>query len=188
MVPSSIPELCRSKRLSLRHPRLGDREELLDLRRTSWDFLRPWEPRRRGIDPCGRDWFRSYYESAQQSNTERLLLIHRTEECILGSISLNEIVRGSFRSAYLGYWIGEPHARHGYMTEGLQLALRHAFRRLRLHRLEANVCPENEPSLALLQRVGFRREGYSPRYLKIAGRWRDHERWAILAEEWPRPR
>lgn len=70
------------------------------------------------------------------------------------------------------------------MTEAMQLMLRYAFERLRLHRIEANVQPENSPSLALVKRAGFIREGYSRRYLKVCGRWRDHERWAILAEDW----
>ena len=70
------------------------------------------------------------------------------------------------------------------MSEGLGLLLRLAFRRLRLHRLEANIQPGNAQSIALVRRAGFRREGLSPRYLKIGGRWRDHERWAITVEEW----
>jgi ribosomal-protein-alanine N-acetyltransferase len=99
---------------------------------------------------------------------------------------LNEIVRGPAQSAYLGYWIGAPYAKQGYLTEALPLALSHAFHALGLHRVEANIMPTNRPSLALVKRAGFRREGYSPRYLKIAGRWRDHERWALLAEDWQR--
>src|SRR5439155_18144352 len=82
------------------------------------------------------------------------------------------------------YWIGAPFARQGYMTEGLPLAIEYGFRRLSLHRIEANIQPRNVASIALVKRVGFRREGCSRRYLKIAGRWRDHERWAILAEDW----
>jgi [ribosomal protein S5]-alanine N-acetyltransferase len=74
------------------------------------------------------------------------------------------------------------------MTEALPLALRHAFQTLELHRVEANIMPTNRSSLALVTRANFRREGYSPRYLKIAGRWRDHERWALLAEDWQRAR
>lgn len=92
-----------------------------------------------------------------------------------------------FQSGYLAYYIGASHAGQGYMTEALQLMLRTAFRTLRLHRVEANIQPGNRASIALVERAGFRREGYSRRYLKIARRWRDHERWALLAEEW-RPR
>jgi [ribosomal protein S5]-alanine N-acetyltransferase len=93
-------------------------------------------------------------------------------------------VRGPSQSAFLGYWIGAPYARQGYMTEALQLALRHAFGVLKLHRVEANIMPANRASIALVKRAGFRREGYSPRYLKIAGHWADHERWALAAEDW----
>ena len=99
-------------------------------------------------------------------------------------INLSEIVRGNFRSAYLGYYAFVPHAGRGHMTEGLALALRWAFRELHLHRVEANIQPGNAASRALVRRLGFRREGFSPRYLKIAGRWRDHERWALVAEDW----
>lgn len=105
-----------------------------------------------------------------------------------GKINLNEIVRGPAQSAYLGYWIGAPYAKQGYMTEALPLALSHAFQVLGLHRVEVNIMPMNRPSLALVRRAGFHREGDSPRYLKIAGRWSDHERWALLAEDWQRAR
>ena len=95
---------------------------------------------------------------------------------------VSEIVRGNFRSAYLGYYAFAPHQDQGLMTEGLRLVIADAFGRLRLHRLEANVQPGNKASRRLVRRLGFRREGYSPRYLKIRGRWRDHERWALLAD------
>jgi ribosomal-protein-alanine N-acetyltransferase len=107
---------------------------------------------------------------------------------LAGVINLSEIVRGAFRSAYLGYYAFVPHAGRGYMTEGLALALRWIFGTLRLHRVEANIQPGNAASRALVRRLGFRREGFSPRYLKIAGRWRDHERWALVAEDWRRHR
>ena len=80
--------------------------------------------------------------------------------------------------------LGEEFSRQGYTTEALQLMLRHAFVKLKLHRVEANIQPENAASIALVKRAGFVKEGYSRRYLKICGRWRDHERWAILIEDW----
>ena len=103
---------------------------------------------------------------------------------LAGVININEIVRGAFCSGYLGYYAFVPHNGHGYMTRGLIAVLAEAFVRHRLHRLEANIQPDNQASRQLVQRCGFRLEGFSPRYLKLAGRWRDHERWAITAEEW----
>jgi ribosomal-protein-alanine N-acetyltransferase len=114
----------------------------------------------------------------------RLLVCRRADGVILGVVNVSEIVRGALRSAYLGYYAFEPHAGAGYLTEGLGLVLRHAFRRLGLHRLEANIQPANTPSRRLARRLGFRKEGFSPRYLKVGGRWRDHERWAIVREDW----
>jgi len=103
---------------------------------------------------------------------------------IAGVINISEIVRGPFCSAYLGYYAFVPHNGHGYMTRGVASVLSEAFRVHGLHRLEANIQPENQASRALAQRLGFRLEGLSPRYLKVAGRWRDHERWAMTLEDW----
>jgi ribosomal-protein-alanine N-acetyltransferase len=100
--------------------------------------------------------------------------------------ALSQIFRGNLKSAYVGYWIGAMFSRQGYMTEALGLLLSFAFGSLRLHRIEANIQPENAPSKALVTRIGFRKEGFSPRYLKLAGRWKDHERWAICREDWAR--
>jgi [ribosomal protein S5]-alanine N-acetyltransferase len=105
---------------------------------------------------------------------------------IVGVFNISQIVYGRLRTAYLGYYVLEPFAGQGYMHDGLALVLRFAFGPLGLHRLEANIQPENESSIALVKRAGFRLEGYSPRYVKVAGRWWDHERWAILAEDLPR--
>ena len=103
---------------------------------------------------------------------------------LAGVININEIVRGLFCSGYLGYYAFVPHNRRGYMAKGLRAVLKDAFRSQRLHRLEANIQPDNEASRQLVRRCGFQLEGFSPRYLKIAGRWRDHERWAITMEDW----
>ena len=103
---------------------------------------------------------------------------------LVGVANLSEIVMGSFRSAYLGYYAFVPHAGRGLMKDGLAQVITHAFRAVKLHRLEANIQPRNLRSKALVRTLGFRREGFSPRYLKIGGRWCDHERWAILCEDW----
>jgi [ribosomal protein S5]-alanine N-acetyltransferase len=101
---------------------------------------------------------------------------------LVGMVNVSEIVRGALRSAYLGYCAFAPHQRQGLMCEGLRLAIARCFGPLRLHRIEANIQPRNKASRSLVRKLGFRREGYSPRYLKIRGRWRDHERWALLAD------
>ena len=101
---------------------------------------------------------------------------------LVGVVNLSGIVLGRFRSAYLGYY-GMAGAGRGLMTQAVQLATEHAFGTMELHRLEANIQPGNVRSLALVRRLGFRREGFSPRYLHIGGAWRDHERWALLADD-----
>lgn len=110
-------------------------------------------------------------------------LVCTAEGDLAGVINISEIVRGKFQSGYLGFYAFEPHAGHGIMRAGMALVVTQAFRRRRLHRLEANIQPDNERSIALMKGLGFRLEGRSPRYLKIVGRWRDHERWALTAED-----
>ena len=103
---------------------------------------------------------------------------------LAGVINISEIVRGAFRSGYLGYYAFMPHHRQGHMRSGLSAVLREAFQTHGLHRVEANIQPHNIASRRLVRRLGFRREGFSPRYLKVCGRWRDHERWALTVEDW----
>ncbi|MAF65050.1 MAG: RimJ/RimL family protein N-acetyltransferase [Planctomycetes bacterium] len=177
--------MVRGDSVLLRRPIPADRDEFVALRRASANFLRPWEPRpARGVDPLGSPAFAAYLEGSRCERRERLLLCEAAGGAIVGGINLNEIARGPFESAALGYWIGAPFARRGYMSAGLVLALHHAFEGLGLHRVEANIRPENEASLALVRRAGFRCEGFSPRYLEIDGTWRDHGRWALLVEDW----
>ena len=133
------------------------------------------------LTPAG---FRSQIDREQRPNRACHAIVDRATRELVGVINLNEIVRGHFQSAYVGYYAFEPLAGRGLMSEGLGLVLRRAFGPLELHRVEANIQPENARSIALVKRHGFRCEGYSPKYLKICGRWRDHERWALVRESW----
>jgi len=166
-------------RVYLRTPGLGDRKEFIVLMRTSRAFHSPW-----ATAPTDDERFAAYLADARRADFEAMLLCRGEDDAIVGFFNLSQIIRRGFQSAYLGYAVGQPFAGQGYMRDGLALVLRHAFSTLRLHRVEANIQPTNTSSLALARGAGFRREGFSPRYLKIGGRWRDHERWAILAEEW----
>ena len=130
--------------------------------------------------------YRAYLRRLRRSTHVGYFICLRGSDEVVGVVNISEIVRGVFRSGYLGYYAFTPYEKRGFMKEGVSLVVGDAFRRLGLHRLEANVQPGNDASIRLVRRLGFRREGYSPRYLKIRGRWRDHERWAVLAEEKPR--
>lgn len=177
--------LQSGEHIYLRRPSLEDFAEYCALRRSSAEFHRPWEPiPPPGFDPFGEEAFRRYVDSSDTEQRVRTFLCRREDHRIVGAMNWNELVRGPLQSAYLGYWIGASFARRGYMREGLALALRHSFEGLELHRVEANVRPENTASIALVRGAGFRREGYSPRYVKIAGEWCDHERWAMLVDDW----
>ena len=120
------------------------------------------------------------------SNSLSLLALRSTDNALVGIFNLSEIIRGVLQQAFIGYYGFAPHTGQGYMREGMHLVVRHSFRVLKLHRIEANVQPANSQSIALVSACGFVREGFSARYLKIAGRWRDHERWAINAHDWQR--
>jgi ribosomal-protein-alanine N-acetyltransferase len=135
--------------------------------------------------PNDRRKFARYLDGLR-SDTRRGFFVVTNAGDIAGVINVSEIVRGSFQSAYLGYYALEPWAGRGLLRSGLRSVIAHCFGELRLHRLEANIQPDNARSIALVASLGFQREGYSPRYLKICGRWRDHERWALLSDNWRR--
>lgn len=168
-----------ANRLELAVPRAEDRVAWRELVRASRHFFAG-----RVSTTATPAAFAAYLASAKQSSGACRLIWRRADRTLVGAINLTEIVRGKFQSGYLGYYIGAAYARQGYMTEALQLMLALAFRRLRLHRVEANIQPSNRASIRLVRKAGFGREGSSRRYLKIAGRWRDHERWALLVEDW----
>lgn len=167
------------EKVFLRSPTSIDRAEFIALNLASTRF-------HRGLvsPPKTPEQFTTFLQRSNREDSVCLFICCKADGAIIGAVSLSQIFRGGFQNAYLGYYIGARHAGQGYMTEALRLTLRYAFEHLKLHRLEANIQPENVASIALVKRAGFIREGYSRRYLKVCGRWRDHERWAILAEDW----
>jgi [ribosomal protein S5]-alanine N-acetyltransferase len=164
-------------RVELTRPSARDAAEFLAAVRRSRRLHGRWV-----AAPATRDAFRAYLRRSRRTTQAAYLVRLRGSGELVGVVNVSEIVRGAFQSAYLGYYAFAPHHGQGLMAEGLRLVIRDAFGRLRLHRLEAGVQPSNRASLALVRALDFRREGYSPRYLKIAGRWRDHERWAITKD------
>jgi len=136
------------------------------------------------MSPTTPEQFEMWLERTRQPDVESFLVCRIEDDAIAGVFTLSQIFRRGFQSAYLGYYAYEPYGGQGYMRECRHLVLRHIFSTMKLHRVEANVQPGNDRSIALAKKAGFRREGFSPRYLKIAGRWRDHERWAMTVEDW----
>ena len=163
----------------IRTPRRLDEATVLAAVRRSRKLHRPWVS-----PPATARAFQEYLASKRRPNHVAFFVWSQRHNDLVGVVNLSEIVRGNFQSAYLGYYAFAPYARRGLMREGLAQVIAHAFKKLGLHRLEANIQPGNSASRALVRSLGFRREGFSPRYLKINGRWQDHERWAISAEDW----
>jgi ribosomal-protein-alanine N-acetyltransferase len=162
--------------VALRPLALRDEGEFLDLVAASVDLHRPWM----SLPSTPRE-FQAYVARYEQPGEESLLVCLRDTGAIAGLVNINSIIRGRFQCGSLAYAAFAPTAGRGYLSEGLGLVLRHAFERLRLHRLEAQIQPDNHASLKLIQRIGFRYEGRSPELLFIDGAWRDHERWAITS-------
>lgn len=128
--------------------------------------------------------YRDYLRRSRRESQESFFVVAAESGALAGVINLNDIVRYAEQSARLGYYAFTPHAGAGLMRAGLVLVIEHAFRKLRLHRLEANIQLTNRRSRSLVRGLGFRREGVARGYLRMGGRWLDHERWALLAEEW----
>lgn len=175
--PRQMP--LRGKRIFLRPPRTSDYGDYASLMKANGRVYR-------GLVPPfkGRKQFDDYLKRCRREDFFGFLICRNEDSAIVGSINLFHIIRRRLQSACVGYLVGAPHARQGFATEALQLMIRFAFTKVRLHRVEADIQPGNLPSIALVRRAGFLYEGLSRRYVKIAGKWRDHERWALLAEDW----
>ena len=172
-----------TERMSLRAPIHSDFRAWTALRETSEEFLTPWEPTW-ADDHLTRKSFtnRVYWAQRAISNGSALplFLVRRSDDALLGAITLDNIRRGPAQAGTLGYWIGQPHARQGYMREAILALVHHAFEKMDLSRIEAACLPENAASRGLLERSGFKYEGVAQSYLQINGRWRTHVLYAAL--------
>ena len=143
--------------------------------RLSRRFHHPWI-----TAPCDDAAFDLYLSRFDSKSNFGFVLVHRDTKELVGAINLTNVVYGVFLSGYLGFFAFKGHEGQGHMKRGLNWVARHAFSKIGLHRLEANIQPGNVASIALVRSCGFSLEGYSPAYLKIGQRWRDHERWALI--------
>ncbi|TPW28695.1 GNAT family N-acetyltransferase [Pararhizobium mangrovi] len=178
--------VLQDRQVYLRVPLMADYPVWRDLRESSRSFLEPWEPTWR-TDDLTRSAFRlrvrRHHRDHVQGTALPLFIFRADDHALLGGITLGHIRRGPAQSTMIGYWMGAPHAGHGFMRATLELVIPYAFDTMRLHRIEAACIPDNARSIGLLEKVGFGREGYLRSYLKINGAWRDHVLFARLAEE-----
>jgi ribosomal-protein-alanine N-acetyltransferase len=179
------PPTLRDGHAVIRVPDMSDYEQWARLRAESREFLTPWEP----IWPANdltrtafRGRIRQYWRDIDEDAAYPYFIIDRSGEVLVGALTLSNVRRGVAQTATLGYWIGAPYARQGYMTSAVRLILDFAFRHIGLHRVEAGCLPHNHASMRLLQKCGFEREGLARGYLKIAGEWRDHLLFARLCD------
>ena len=175
-----------TERMTLRPPTHSDFRAWTGLRRESEDFLTRWEPSW-AQDHLSRKGFTNRVYWAQRSvnngSAVPLFLIRRSDQVLLGAITLDNIRRGPAQAGTLGYWTGQPFIRQGYMREAILAVVHHAFNRLDLSRIEAACLPENAASRGLLERSGFKYEGVAQSYLQIDGRWRTHVLYASLRSD-----
>ncbi|MEK7722882.1 MAG: GNAT family protein [Acidobacteriota bacterium] len=169
----------QGEKVFLRYVTLNDFEEFLALNRSSLEFYK-------GLvnPPLDFESFKAYVERNRDEANECFVICQNVDNTIVGAINLSQIFRKAFQSCYLGYSLGIDWIGKGFMSEAVELVVQHAFENLKLHRVEANVQPHNLLSIRVLQRCGFSKEGFSPKYLKIDDVWCDHERWAIILEDW----
>lgn len=165
-------------RVVLTPPSIEDRDEFLEQVEKSRDIHFPWV-----TPPANPKQFNEYIDKIHRENQHGFCLKLNTTHKIIGVINISEVVQGCFQSGYLGFYIFYDYQGQGLMSEGLHKALKHAFSKLNLHRLEANIQPDNKPSISLVKRAGFKHEGFSKHYLFINNAWRDHERFALTKED-----
>jgi ribosomal-protein-alanine N-acetyltransferase len=184
--PFNPPASLRGGGVLLRAPMLADHAQWAELRSESRAFLVPWEP----IWPADdltriafRRRIKRYQREIRGGGGYPFFVFSPDGESLLGGLTLSHVQRGVSQSCSLGYWMGRPFAGKGLMSAAVRVALNFAFESLNLHRVEAACLPSNEPSIRLLEKVGFTREGYARRYLCIDGRWQDHLLYGIIRDD-----
>ena len=179
------PPLIEGAGVFLRAPQSGDYAEWAALREASRAFLTPWEPTWPADDltrSAFRRRLRRYAEDQRNDQAYAYFLFRSGDQVLVGGLTLANLRRGVAQAGSLGYWIGAPYARRGYMTAAVAALIPYAFTTLRLHRLEAACIPTNAASVSLLEKTGFEREGYAREYLCINGQWQDHLLYARLKD------
>ncbi|MFZ5792241.1 MAG: GNAT family N-acetyltransferase [Pseudomonadota bacterium] len=192
LLPSGYGARLEGRLVYLRPPARIDYERWRDLRESSRAFLTPWEPTWTADAHSRANYLRRVKFAAEEWRTDQsynFLIFRQADDALVGGVTLGQVRRGVAQTASLGYWIGEPYARRGYMTEALACLIGYAFGELGLHRIEAACLPHNEASRGLLAKLGFKEEGRAREYLRIDGRWQDHVLFALLAsDDWRRRR
>ena len=163
------------QRIYVRRVTTRDEIEFIDLMKQSISMHHPWI-----TPPHNSSLFKAYINRIKKDDHEGFAICNKSDDAIVGVININNIIRGSFQSATLGYYVGRPYAGNGLMKEGLLAVLKLAFETFGLHRLEANIQPDNHNSIELVKRCGFVKEGLSSGFLFIDGSWKDHERWCAI--------
>jgi ribosomal-protein-alanine N-acetyltransferase len=188
-LPRDETPVLRGQRVLLRGPRPGDYTAWRDLRRNSRDFLKPFEPRWSDTDLSRRVFdarlSRGRREAAEATDFNFLIFVlDGRREMLVGGLTLSNIRRRAAQYANLGYWMGRPYAGQGLMTEAVSLVVPFAFNTLGLHRIHAAFLPSNAASRRVLEKSGFREEGYAENYLQIDGRWCDHVLFGLTRERY----
>jgi ribosomal-protein-alanine N-acetyltransferase len=189
-LPSGYGVLLEGARLQLRPPASMDFPAWRELREASRDFLVPWEPSWPADATAAMAFRQRLRYGKREWKTDQsygFLIFRREDGRLVGGVTLGQMRRGVAQAASLGYWVGAPYQRRGYMTEALTVLIEHGFGAMGLHRIEAACLPENAASRGLLLKLGFREEGRARQFLRINGRWQDHMLFALIASD-PRPR
>ncbi len=176
------------RRITLRTFVEGDYEQWHEVRTRCRDWLIPWEPRPRGAPPPAEDRASFAARCAIRDRERQLGTGYGfgvfVGDRLVGEITLSSIQRGPFQSGFVGYWVDQAMAGRGYVPEAVACVLRFSFDTLGLHRVEISIIPRNRPSRRVVEKLELRQEGLSERFLEIDGRWEDHLRFAVTAEEW----